>query len=286
MASFEKYNQDSDHPPVILSQCTKSSFVQNPDCDEIVESDKEVVLHQNQKWKSSIISCLVSLISLLFTQFTLSLLPLLLPFIILLLLLPLSALLLVIVVGLGRFCKNVAGVRASPPAFVFFSIFYIWAIYIFVVRKAISSFLDIVFNVQIIMIILGLCRIMSSDPGFVTRLSSCHDLFLQSPPSEADAQEEELEVSISMVHQESPAEETFTRHRRVRYCKLCKNYVMGFDHHCPAFGNCIGQRNHALFLVLLVGFAVSEASYVVSAYQCELNWLASLLLFFNIKCSQ
>lgn len=33
----------------------------------------------------------------------------------------------------------------------------------------------------------------------------------------------------------------FTRQRRVKYCRHCKNYVMGFDHHCPAFGNCIGN---------------------------------------------
>ena len=31
--------------------------------------------------------------------------------------------------------------------------------------------------------------------------------------------------------------------RRVRYCKSCKAYVKGFDHHCPAFGNCIGNYN-------------------------------------------
>lgn len=29
--------------------------------------------------------------------------------------------------------------------------------------------------------------------------------------------------------------------QRVRYCGHCKAYVKGFDHHCPAFGNCIGM---------------------------------------------
>lgn len=29
--------------------------------------------------------------------------------------------------------------------------------------------------------------------------------------------------------------------QRVRYCGLCGAYVKGFDHHCPAFGNCIGM---------------------------------------------
>ncbi|TQD79448.1 hypothetical protein C1H46_035010 [Malus baccata] len=26
---------------------------------------------------------------------------------------------------------------------------------------------------------------------------------------------------------------------RVRYCRSCKEYKKGLDHHCPAFGNCI-----------------------------------------------
>lgn len=38
------------------------------------------------------------------------------------------------------------------------------------------------------------CSIMLLDPGFVTRYSSSHDLFLQSAPGEADAQEEVLHV--------------------------------------------------------------------------------------------
>ncbi|KAB1225308.1 Palmitoyltransferase AKR1 [Morella rubra] len=55
--------------------------------------------------------------------------------------------------------------------------------------------------------------------------------------------------------------------RRVRYCRSCKRYVKGFDHHCPAFGNCIGQNNHALFMVLLAGFLATEALYIVCSYQ-------------------
>lgn len=33
--------------------------------------------------------------------------------------------------------------------------------------------------------------------------------------------------------------------RRARYCSHCKNYVIGFDHHCPAFGNCIGKNSES-----------------------------------------
>ncbi|PIN22006.1 DHHC-type Zn-finger protein [Handroanthus impetiginosus] len=220
------------------------------------EADEQGLSYQSPKWKSSIISCLVSLISVFFTQFTLSLLPLFLPISSFLALLPLSALLLVIVVGIGRFCKRVAGVRASAPAFVFFSIILIWAFYIYVVRQVISSLVDIAFNIEVIMVIIGLCCIMSLDPGFVTRHSSCQDELEQSPLCKVESQQEE-----------SRADKVFTTHRRARYCKHCKNYVVGFDHHCPAFGNCIGQRNHLLFIVLLIGFVVCEATFVACASQ-------------------
>ncbi|KAG8371436.1 hypothetical protein BUALT_Bualt13G0087400 [Buddleja alternifolia] len=220
--------------------------------------------HQNSTWK--IISCLVSLISVCFTQFTFSLLPLFLPASSSLTLLPLSALLLVIVVGFGRLCKNIAGVRASAPAFVFFTIFFVWALYISVVRQVITSLMDIVFNLEIIMVMIGLCRIMSVDPGFVTHHSSCQEL-LHSPLGEVKAHGEELKISTCAVQQESATEEVFTLHRRIKYCRHCNNYVMGFDHHCPAFGNCIGQRNHVLFVVLLLGFVISEASFVACASQ-------------------
>ncbi|KAL7127417.1 hypothetical protein ABFS83_14G251500 [Erythranthe nasuta] len=217
----------------------------------MVESDEEFALHQNPKWKKhSIASYLVSLVSVSVTQFTFTLLPLFLPASSFLTLLPLSAVLLLIVVGFGRICKRVAGVRASAPAFVFLTIFFIWAVYLSVVRGAISSLVDVVFNVEIIVVIVGLYRIMSLDPGFVAHNSSGHDLFVQNPLSEVDTQGEVV-----------------TANRSAKYCKYCKNYVLGFDHHCPAFGNCIGQRNHVLFLVLLVGFVLSEASYVRCASQ-------------------
>ncbi|GFP96174.1 palmitoyltransferase erf2 [Phtheirospermum japonicum] len=235
----------------------------------MLESGEVVVFNQNRKFKPSIISCLVSLISVFITQFTLSLLPFILPASSFLALLPLSGVLLVTVVGLGRFCKRVAGVRASAPAFVFFSILFIWSVYFSVVRLVVSSLLDIVFNIEIILVIIGLYRIMSLDPGFVTHHSSCHDSSMQSHLRKAEVEGEELTISTSIVRQESPDEEFFTGHMRATYCRHCKHYVMGFDHHCPAFGNCIGQRNHALFIALLVGFVIIEASFAVCASKCE-----------------
>lgn len=38
---------------------------------------------------------------------------------------------------------------------------------------------------------------------------------------------------------------------RSYFCKVCKEYRPRFDHHCALINNCIGQGNHALFLVFL-----------------------------------
>lgn len=153
--------------------------------------------------------------------------------------------------------------KASAPAFVFFSILFIWVVHVYVIRQVTSFVVDTVFNIEIGMLIVGLYRIMSSDPGFVRHDSSYHEISL----SEVEAHREELDPSTYPVQQESHAEEGGLIVRRSRYCRHCDAYVKGFDHHCPAFGNCIGQKNHFLFVVILIGFFISEASYVACASQ-------------------
>ncbi|KAK4764473.1 hypothetical protein SAY87_013911 [Trapa incisa] len=61
--------------------------------------------------------------------------------------------------------------------------------------------------------------------------------------------------------------ESFSLAGRVRFCQSCKAYIKGFDHHCPAFGNCIGQNNHFLFMALLVGLLLTEGSFVACSYK-------------------
>ncbi|CAI9280877.1 unnamed protein product [Lactuca saligna] len=137
--------------------------------------------------------------------------------------------------ALGRRCKRLFRLRGSAPAFVITNLFFIWCSYVIVIRQAVSSLLDIVFNVELIMLQIGLYRILSGDPGFVKLLN---------------------------VDDESPL-----LLQRVRHCKHCDAYVKGFDHHCPAFGNCIGQNNHLLFMILLTGFITAEACYIMGASQ-------------------
>ncbi|KAJ6904883.1 palmitoyltransferase Hip14 isoform X2 [Populus alba x Populus x berolinensis] len=212
---------------------------------------------QDQRKKKVLVSCFkqigrctVSCILVLLTQFALTLVPHFFPASSLLVQLTLSVVVLVFVLGLGRWCRRIVGVYASAPALVFFNLIFIWAVYIFIVRQAIPYFISIVFNIEVTLLILGVCSILSSDPGLVTHGSSDANKLIETKAFGVEA------------HNEGSA-----LLKRVRYCKSCKAYIKGFDHHCPAFGNCIGQNNYVLFMILLAGFLTTEASYIVCSSQ-------------------
>ncbi|XP_015583497.2 palmitoyltransferase ZDHHC17 isoform X1 [Ricinus communis] len=194
--------------------------------------------------------CTVSSILVLLTQFSLSLIPRFFSASSFLLQLTLSGIVVLFVLGFGRWCRRLLGVHASAPAFVFLNLLFIWSVYFCVVRPAVPFFMDAIFSGEVVMLFIGVCSILSSNPGFVTHLTSHSDNLIEVGTLEIEADNEDPLLL-----------------KRVRYCKSCKAYVKGFDHHCPAFGNCIGQSNHALFMVLLLGFLSTEASYIMCSLQ-------------------
>ncbi|XP_022947312.1 probable protein S-acyltransferase 15 isoform X3 [Cucurbita moschata] len=205
---------------------------------------------KSANWPGLIGRCVVSFILVLLTQFSQFLVPQFffdLPVFIQLLL---SALLLLAVVGAVGWCRRLLRVRASAPAFVFFSVLFVWVVYIAIVRRVATHLMDLLFNGQIILLIFGLCRMLSSDPGLVSYSPSPLDVIAQSSSLEIDTYHQDTELGD-----------------RVRCCQICKAYVKGFDHHCPAFGNCIGHKNYLLFMVLLIGFLWTEATYLVCLSQ-------------------
>ena len=42
------------------------------------------------------------------------------------------------------------------------------------------------------------------------------------------------------------------RTARSRHCSVCHKCVERFDHHCPWINNCIGIKNHSVFLVYVI----------------------------------
>lgn len=39
---------------------------------------------------------------------------------------------------------------------------------------------------------------------------------------------------------------------RARHCKSCNRCVRRYDHHCPWIENCVGEKNHRVFMLYLV----------------------------------
>ncbi|CAN1150435.1 hypothetical protein LINPERHAP2_LOCUS17565 [Linum perenne] len=110
----------------------------------------------------------ISCVFVLITQFTLSLVPWFFSASSLLVQFLLSVIVLVLVIGFGRWCRRLSGVSASAPALVVFSTLFVWGVYFVVVRPAVSLFVDVIFNGEMVLLFIGLYRIVSSDPGLAS----------------------------------------------------------------------------------------------------------------------
>lgn len=202
--------------------------------------------------RSAAVSCFLALLS----HFALAMVPRLFPSLSLLSMLPISALVLVATIFLGRCWKRLLGISASAPAFVLFNILFLWGVYIAVIRGGVPWIMDAILNAECALLLFGFYKIFSSDPGIVAYNSSCSIELDQNGFSE-----------FNLQYEKSPL------FSRVRYCNSCKTSIRGFDHHCPAFGNCIGQKNHRLFIGLLAGFVIAEASYTM----CSTHFITNSL---------
>ncbi|KAL8191627.1 hypothetical protein R6Q57_028358 [Mikania cordata] len=184
--------------------------------------------------------------------------------------------------AIGRRYKRLFGLRGSAPAFVFANILFIWCVYLVVIRQG-NILISVVCYSDILLIKLPFRDIISGDPGFVN----------YEPISNTETYLEGSELPTSDIYEGCPSVESSLFLQRVRYCKHCHAHVKGFDHHCPAFGNCIGQNNHLLFVTLIVGFIIAEACYIVGASQSnvidlfiqQVDWtitLATSTMIFSI----
>ncbi|CAN6284749.1 unnamed protein product [Urochloa humidicola] len=191
-------------------------------------------------------SALASCGLVLFSQLAVAMVPRLFPSLSLLAMLPIAGLVFLAAIVLGRLWRRFIGVAASAPLFVLFNILLLWGVYVFVIRRDTSSLLDMLINAECALLLWGLYRILSGDPGIV----ACDSPYLE----EAGCKD--------FVEAIYPSEK-LPMLSRVRQCNWCKANIRGYDHHCPAFGTCIGQKNHRLFMALLTGFVVAESTYTM-----------------------
>ncbi|KAF3794060.1 hypothetical protein EJ110_NYTH05622 [Nymphaea thermarum] len=127
-----------------------------------------------------------------------------------------EALVLVAVAVIGGVLKRLLRVSASAPALVFLNIFFVFGVYTVFIRQEVSLLVNAALYAESALLVFGLYSILRGDPGYVAYGS----------------------VLLSN-DQDSLTENVYTTEIRVRYCKKCKKHIKGFDHHCPAFGNCI-----------------------------------------------
>ncbi|XP_071621879.1 palmitoyltransferase ZDHHC12 isoform X1 [Heliangelus exortis] len=118
-------------------------------------------------------------------------------------------------------------------------------------------------------------KVSLMDPGFVK----------SEEEEKADKSEEQ-----SMVIPQAPSHIKLRRcgycmvkPMRAKHCQLCQHCVRRYDHHCPWIENCVGERNHPLFIVylsvqLLVLLWGGQVAWSGLSFEQSWDWLQHNIL--------
>ncbi|XP_018420838.1 PREDICTED: probable palmitoyltransferase ZDHHC12 [Nanorana parkeri] len=82
------------------------------------------------------------------------------------------------------------------------------------------------------------------DPGYV--LSDREEKTFSAP-----AEQETSPLTSSTVRSRRCGYCLLKQPMRARHCKSCNHCVRRFDHHCPWIENCVGEKNHRVFMLYL-----------------------------------
>ncbi|GAM20590.1 hypothetical protein SAMD00019534_037650 [Acytostelium subglobosum LB1] len=122
-------------------------------------------------------------------------------------------------------------------------IFCYWS-YVFLVLPDTGQFTQshLAFNILSAIFFYCLCKIPFTDPGVI-----------KSSP------ENDQRVFLDCLEQNEKIPEICTtcqtnRPIRSKHCRVCKHCVARYDHHCVWINNCVGAKNHRLFVLLLLTF--------------------------------
>lgn len=115
---------------------------------------------------------------------------------------------------------------------------------------------------------LFLCRVATTDPGYIPRQEG---LFAVGPIGETplaavpglEATRTEINVNGLAVKLKFCTTCKIIRPPRTSHCGKCDMCVERFDHHCPWIGNCVGKRNYGRFFIFL--FTISVAATYTTA---------------------
>ncbi|KAM5145913.1 palmitoyltransferase ZDHHC12 [Mantella aurantiaca] len=114
------------------------------------------------------------------------------------------------------------------------------------------------------------------DPGYV--LSDCEE-----KASSALTEQETSALAFSKVQMRRCGYCLLKQPMRARHCKSCNHCVRRYDHHCPWIENCVGEKNHRVFILyLIIQFVVLIWAFRIawSGFHYEATW--SGWLRFNV----
>ncbi|BBN19811.1 hypothetical protein MPTK1_8g13880 [Marchantia polymorpha subsp. ruderalis] len=170
--------------------------------------------------------------------------------------------------------KKILG-PTSAPSSVAALIATMFATYFWRVSSVMNKFFSVTFGVLCIFLATMFWRMIKSNPGRLVP-----DISLASVPyypsrSYGDKNENFQVLDVPRAVQCRGSVRALATSNaymegipllRSKHCKYCNVPVERYDHHCPAIYNCVGRRNHVLFLSMMATFVIAEALYLDACY--------------------